>query len=112
MRAYSAPFPTTGQSAGAIGWAKGFATGEHEFEVPDDTATNAILTKPALAIWGARDRTLHAENFLPLFRQLFPAAPIHQLEHAGHYSPEDAPARIASIVTDFLQQDQRERNTP
>ena len=42
MAAYRAPFPTPGHAAGAIGWAKGFATGAHEFETPD-AATAAAL---------------------------------------------------------------------
>lgn len=102
IKAYGAPFPTPAHSAGGIGWAKGFATGAHQFESPDATAKAAILEKPALAIWGEQDRTLHAEHFLPLFRQLFPDAPVHRLPEAGHYSPEDAPDDIAQLVIDFL----------
>ncbi|MGI9434295.1 MAG: alpha/beta fold hydrolase [Geminicoccaceae bacterium] len=102
IKAYGAPFPTPTHAAGAIGWAKGFATGAHQFENPDPTARVAILKKPALAIWGEQDRTLHAEHFLPLFRQLFPDAPVHRLPGAGHYSPEDAPEEIAQLVIDFL----------
>lgn len=102
IAAYRAPFPTSAHAAGAIGWAKGFATGAHQFEVPAPQAREEVLGKPALAIWGAQDRTLHAEHFLPLFEELFPSAPIHLLEGAGHYSPEDAPDDIARLVIDFL----------
>ena len=102
IRAYGAPFPTPSHAAGAIGWAKGFATGAHQFADPDLAAKAAIQAKPALAIWGEQDRTLHAEHFLPLFTQLFPGAPVQRLPGAGHYSPEDAPAEIARLVTDFL----------
>ena len=102
LAAYRAPFPTPAHAAGAIGWAKGFATGAHQFEVPEPAAKAAVLNKPALAIWGAEDRTLHAKHFLPLFCQLFPTAPIHRLPGAGHYSPEDAPQEVAQLVTDFL----------
>lgn len=102
IAAYRAPFPTPAYAAGGIGWAKGFATGTHRFEEPDAAARAAIEAKPALAIWGEQDRTLHAEHFLPLFSQIFPDAPIHRLPGAGHYSPEDAPNEIAELVTDFL----------
>ena len=101
--AYRAPFPTTAHAAGAIGWAKGFATGAHEFATPDPAAKSEILGKPALAVWGEQDSTLHAEHFLPLFSQLFPKAPVHLLPHAGHYSPEDAPDDVARLVLDFVQ---------
>jgi len=104
LRAYGAPFATPAECAGAIGWAKGFATSAHQFEVPDAAARQAIRSKPALAIWGMADHTLHAEHFLPLFSELFPQAPIHKLDGVGHYSLEDAPEPIAALVTAFLQQ--------
>ncbi|MEX3007591.1 alpha/beta fold hydrolase [Hoeflea sp. TYP-13] len=102
IRAYSLPFPTAVEAAGAISWAKGFAIGAHEFEVPAPAAKAAILEKPALAIWGAQDHTLHPEHFLPLFSQLFPTAPIKIIPEAGHYSTEDAPDEVTRLVDDFL----------
>ena len=100
--AYRAPFPNPQQSSGAIGWAKGFATGAHVFEEPSQNAREIIKQLPALAIWGEQDRTLNAEQFLPLFRDLFPDAPIHLLPNAGHYSPEDAPEKVGKLVLEFI----------
>ena len=102
IRAYAAPFPTPQQSVGAIGWAKGFVTGAHQFEAPDANAKREILKKPAMAIWGALDRTLHADHLLPLFTELFPNARIHRLRGAGHYSPEDRPDTIADLISQFI----------
>lgn len=104
LQAYGARFATPGDCAGAIGWAKGFATGAHRFEVPDAAARRAIATKPAMAIWGMADRTLHAVHFLPLFSELFPDAPVHRLPGVGHYSFEDAPGAIADRIATFLAQ--------
>lgn len=104
LQAYGARFTGPAECAGAIGWAKGFATGAHRFEVPDPAARRAIQSRPALAIWGLADRTLHAEHLLPLFSELFPRAVIHELAGVGHYSLEDAPETIADRVTSFLQQ--------
>lgn len=104
LRAYGAPFSTPAECAGAIGWAKGFATSAHRFEMPDAAAQRAIRSLPALAIWGMADRTLGAEHFLPLFRELFPQAPIEELPGAGHYSFEDAPEAINERVAAFLRQ--------
>ena len=58
--------------------------------------------KPALAIWGTEDRTLGAGHFIPLFRQVFPHAPVHLLPETGHYSPEDAPESVTRLVLEFL----------
>ena len=102
LSAYGAHFATPADCLGAIGWAKGFATGAHRFETPDAMARRAIGAKPALAIWGDADRTLHAEYFLPLFSALFPAAPIYRLPGVGHYCLEDAPDVIASLITQFI----------
>ncbi|PTQ99155.1 haloalkane dehalogenase [Paraburkholderia sp. GV068] len=102
LRAYGSRFAVPADSAGAVGWAKGFAIGAHRFEVPDSTALDSIRSKPALAIWGEADRTLAAEHFLPLFSEIFPMAPIHRLAGVGHYSFEDAPGEIAELIAGFL----------
>ena len=102
LQAYGAAFASRAESAGAIGWAKGFAIDAHRFEVPDAQAMREIQSKPALAVWGSADRTLHAEHFLPLFSALFPHAPVHKLAGVGHYCLEDASEIIAAHVTAFL----------
>ncbi len=102
LRAYRAPFPTPADALGGIGWAKGFATGAHRFETPDAATKAELARKPALAIWGEADRTLHAEHFLPLFREAFPDGEVHVLPGVGHYSPEDAPEDVARLVAAFV----------
>lgn len=102
LDAYSAPFPTPDYALGAIGWAKGFAIGAHEFETPEPNVQAKISDKPAMAIWGLEDETLHAAHFLPLFTELFPNAPVHKLAATGHYSPEDSPDQVTQLVIEFL----------
>ena len=102
LRAYGAPFPTPAHAVGAIGWAKGFATGAHQFETPDSATKAELARKPALAIWGAADRTLQAEHFVPLFSQAFPGGRVLRLPGVGHYSPEDAPDEVARAVAAFV----------
>ncbi|WP_247991405.1 hypothetical protein [Bradyrhizobium sp. 186] len=104
LAAYGAPFATPAACLGAIGWAKGFATGAHWFEAPDPAADRAVRRKPALAIWGDADRTLQAAHFLPLFRALFPGAPVHRLAGVGHYCLEDAPETVNHLISAFLSQ--------
>lgn len=107
LSAYGSHFTSPADCLGAIGWAKGFATGTHQFAVPDTAAERAIRSKPALAIWGKADQTLHAEHFLPLFAAVFPDAPIHCLSNVGHYCLEDAPEEITAIITNFVQHSRR-----
>ncbi|GJI96006.1 hypothetical protein RugamoR57_27240 [Duganella caerulea] len=102
LRAYAAHFATPADCLGAIGWAKGFATGAHQFETPGDAAREAIKSLPALAIWGLADRTLHAGHFLPLYSDLFPKSEVHTLPGVGHYCLEDAPETVAMLVTRFM----------
>jgi cis-3-alkyl-4-acyloxetan-2-one decarboxylase len=107
LAAYGSHFAGPADCLGAIGWAKGFATGAHRFETPDAAAERAIRARPALAIWGEADRTLHAAHFLPLFASVFPAAPVHRLPGVGHYCLEDAPNEIAMLIALFIRQTQR-----
>lgn len=102
LRAYAAPFPSPDYALGGIGWAKGYAEGRHVFEMPTEAVKAELANKPALAIWGMADKTLHAEHFLPLFRSAFPAGRVEELAGAGHYSPEDAPDAAARLIADFI----------
>ncbi|MFF3068616.1 alpha/beta fold hydrolase [Kitasatospora sp. NPDC057936] len=102
LRAYASPFPTRAEAAGALGWAKGFATGAHVFETPGDEARAALAAVPALAVWGGADRTLGARHFLPLFAEAFPRGRTVEPAGVGHYSPEDAPDTIAALLREFL----------
>ena len=102
LEAYRAHFRTPADALGAIGWAKGFAEGAHQFEPVSPEIVQLISEKPALAIWGMADKTLQAQYFLPLFREAFPNGVIHRLNGVGHYSPEDAPVEIADLIKAFL----------
>lgn len=106
--AYGAAFPSRTEAAGAIGWAKGFATGAHTFATPGAEARAALAALPALALWGAADRTLAARHFLPLFAEAFPRGRAVELPGVGHYSPEDAPDTVADLVERFLAETEAE----
>ncbi|PRH89422.1 alpha/beta hydrolase [Labrys okinawensis] len=102
LSAYGAPFSNPAECLGAIGWAEGFALGTHQVEQPSPAAIEIIRDKPALAIWGEADRTLHAEHFLPMSSELFPRAPIERLKGVGHYCFEDTPDVVAALIRDFI----------
>lgn len=111
LEAYRAPFPNPSYALGAIGWAKGFATGRHQFEVPSDEMKNMFRRKPAMAVWGKQDRTLHRDHFLPLFRTAFPKGIVHELDRAGHYSPEDQPEVISHLIHHFMEEKKSENQS-
>ncbi|GIG56900.1 alpha/beta hydrolase [Longispora fulva] len=102
IEAYGAAFPTPAEALGAIGWAKGLATGAHVFEEPSGAARAALAGVPALAVWGSADRTLNGGYFLPLFREAFPGGTVAELPGVGHYAFEDAPEAIAGLLAEFL----------
>ncbi len=104
LSAYRAPFKTPASCLGAIGWAKGFAEGAHQFEIPDDVVMKTISCKPSLAIWGMADRTLQPEFFMPLYTKAFPDGEFFQLDNVGHYCHEDAPEEISDLIDKFIQQ--------
>ena len=63
----------------------------------------ARLDRPALVVWGARDR------FVPIDqaereRQCFPSASIVRLDASGHYPHLDDPHAVADVVTRFLKE--------
>lgn len=103
LRAYGAPFAGGLQAAaGAIGWALGVAEGTLRFEAGTPEAVAAVRAKPALLVYGMRDRTLRPEHFIPIFEEAFPTAPVHRIEHAGHYVFEDAPETVAPLIEQFI----------
>ncbi len=103
LEAYRSPFPNPTYALGAIGWAKGYATGQHQFEIPSKEVKNNLAAKPAMAIWGKQDRTLNGKHFLPLFRTAFPNGIVHEIDQAGHYSPADQPLLIGHLIDHFIQ---------
>jgi len=104
LEAYRAPFPSSAYALGVIGWAKGYATEQHRFEMPSEEVKDILADKSALAIWGKQDRTLHGEHFLPLFRSAFPDGIVHEIDKSGHYSPEDQPMLVGHLIDHFMQE--------
>jgi haloalkane dehalogenase len=102
LAAYRSAFTNASECAGALGWAKGLATGKHQFEQPTQQAKDRVSRLPALAIWGKEDKTLQSRFFLPLFRTVFPQALTYELEESGHYSLEDTPELISLLIRQFL----------
>lgn len=65
-----------------------------------DPAQFAVLV-PTLVIWGMKDQAL-LPVLLNGLNDLVPELRIEQLENAGHFCAHEDPARIASLIEDFL----------
>ena len=104
LSAYRSPFKNLESCLGAIGWAKGFAEGAHQFESADAATKIIISGKPSMAIWGMEDQTLQPKYFIPLYKEAFPKGELYQLEGVGHYCHEDAPEQISGLIDEFVQQ--------
>lgn len=101
MRAYSAPFATPAECAGAIALPKSIVS---ESSVPPPTPPDAVAAlrgKPAMMLYGMRDRVLLPHHFIPIFEDAFPGAPVFRLDDAGHFLQEDAPETVALLIDAF-----------
>lgn len=55
---------------------------------------------PVQIIWGMQDWCFHG-NFLKRWREILPAAQVHELENAGHYLLEDCGEEAFRLIRDF-----------
>jgi pimeloyl-ACP methyl ester carboxylesterase len=74
---------------------------EHHTDEIDDQYSSISL--PTLVLWGAADEWLDAEDGQWLHEQL-PNSEYVELDAAGHFTPEDAPAAVAASLDEFFSQ--------
>lgn len=101
MRAYGAAFARPEECLGAIELPRLIVSGRNRPEPAAPEAVAALRAKPAMIIYGLRDRVLLPHHFIPLFEEAFPGAPVHELSAAGHFLQEDAPETIALLIRQF-----------
>jgi pimeloyl-ACP methyl ester carboxylesterase len=102
FRAYSLPFATPEECHGVVAFPKSIVTGSFKPEKGTPEAIKAVKSKPAIMIYGMKDKVLLAKYFIPVFKAAFPDAPIHHLENASHFLLEDAPEEIAELILSFI----------
>ncbi|WP_280272239.1 alpha/beta fold hydrolase [Nocardia wallacei] len=69
---------------------------------PDPQAVAALRAKPAILVEGMRDTALLPRHIIPAFRLAYPDAPVIELPHAGHFTPEDTPHELLTALELFL----------
>jgi pimeloyl-ACP methyl ester carboxylesterase len=89
--AYLAPHPSWSSRSGILAYARS------RHRVPD---VSALAAKPALLLWGPRDRALGGS--VRRWEELLPHADVVELDSAGHFLQEDAPDESFGALLDFL----------
>ena len=100
--AYARPFMGACEGRAAYAFPRSIVRNTIAFEPPTEHSLNAILSKPAMMIYGMKDKALLSEYMIPIFRDAFPNSPIYPLANAGHYCQEDAPETIGLLIRQFI----------
>lgn len=105
VRAYAAHFDSPAECRGVIRFPQQLvAPGPADRPAPPDpAAVTALRAKPAALVEGMQDTALLPRYIIPAFRLAYPEAPVIELPHAGHFTPEDAPQELLAALEIFLQ---------
>ncbi|MGZ4206680.1 MAG: alpha/beta fold hydrolase [Actinomycetota bacterium] len=68
---------------------------------PKPAGTRRAIDVPTLVIWGARDPVLPPALADAIARDI-PHARVEKIEDAGHFVPEERPARVSELLKEFL----------
>ena len=104
MAAYSAPFPTMDDCIGAIEFPLDVLLGRIQPYVQEGfPLVDNLKSKPAMLTVGMKDHAIAPETQIADFQGVWPGRPIVKLPEAGHFSQEDAPDTIISLIQAFVQ---------
>lgn len=105
VRAYSAHFHSPAECRGVIRFPQQLIAPDPTDTPapPDPEAVAALRSKPAVLVEGMQDTALLPCHIIPAFRLAYPDAPIIELPHSGHFTPEDAPQELLATLELFLQ---------
>lgn len=106
LDAYAAPFPDRQSCAGAIAFPLDYLLGRIRPFVVECLKTGnlpALRAKPAMLVYGMKDRAIAPAHAIADFQALWPAAPVTRLPEVGHFCQEDAPDTLVALIGQFLQ---------
>ena len=103
LRAYSQPFASPEECTAAYAFPKSVVTETVQFETAGTAAVEKLRAKPAMMIYGMKDRALLPDYLIPIFQASFPSAPVFKLANAGHFLQEDAPETVALLIKQFME---------
>ncbi|GAA4670041.1 hypothetical protein GCM10023197_26790 [Gordonia humi] len=62
------------------------------------TVPEVLGDRPALAVWGLRDRVFPAQRSIRRLSAMFSDLAVVELPDSNHYTPEEAPAELATAI--------------
>jgi haloalkane dehalogenase len=104
--AYRAPFPDYHSRVPILAFARDVPIGHEHPTAPymmEVAGKIPDLRRPALIVWGMRDRTFPPALLEP-WRSLYPDADVLELPTARHYLQEDEPEAITRRIVAFLEE--------
>lgn len=78
--------------------------GEADFAEELREAVQRVAGLPAMVVVGGHDPALGEETIRATWGEFWPDLRIEVLPDAGHYGPDEAPVRVATLVDAFLEQ--------
>ena len=61
-----------------------------------------FLKIPAELVYGMQDKAINPQYAIKDFKSLFPNSKVTELKNAGHFSQEDEPEKIISLIKTFV----------
>lgn len=104
IRAYSEQFPDWDSAIGAYEFPIDAYLGRiRDYVRAGADGLPALAAKPAILLEGLDDKAIDPRRAVADFRGVWPDAPVVEIEGAGHFCQEDAPATLVSNIRQFLQ---------
>ena len=105
LKAYSSAFPDRKSCIGAINFPLDALLARmrpYLIECLKSGDMTSFLKKPAELVYGMKDMAIDPEYAIRDFNTLFPKQQVTKLINAGHFSQEDEPDKIISLLRSFV----------
>ena len=105
INAYSSAFPDRKSCIGAINFPLDALLGRispYIVECLKNGNLEKFLKKPAELVYGMKDKAIDPHYAIKDFKSLFPGSLITELNNAGHFSQEDEPEKIITLIKNFV----------
>ena len=105
INAYASAFPNRKSCIGAINFPLDALLGRivpYIIECLKSGNLEKFLKIPAELVYGMQDKAINPQYAIKDFKSLFPNSKVTELKNAGHFSQEDEPEKIISLIKTFV----------